>query len=240
MENLNSKLILNNINYLIKKSNKRIGELETEIGVSLGYFSKLLKEDKVSIPSTEIIYNTSRVLKVPLEELLTVDLSALDETEQRILNFIDKLINNTKNRKSEWSENHPSSLSPYSELPPIFEVENDMYEGDSVKYRSSFFNSEEKGFANIVGDYYISIYNDSLIYFTMIQLPYNINQSYLGFELYLLKDNRLMPICCELDCYNSILYKKMERLYSEIRKALKYPFMDKGVIDIIDDFIKNN
>ena len=240
MKGLDSKLILNNIHYLIKKNNMRIGELETKIGVSLGYFSKMLKGDNSSIPSTEIIYNASRVLNVNLEELLTIDLSTIDETEEKVISFIDKLISSTKNKKSEWSENHPSMLSPYSELPPMFEVDHDLAEGDLVKYKSSFFNSMEKGFADIVGDYYITIYNESLIYFMMVRLPYGINEFYFGYEMYILKNDRLMPICCELDCYNSFAFKEMEILYKEIRRSLKYPFMNKGVMDIIDDFIKNN
>ena len=40
----NKQLMLDNISFLLKESEKKIGELESEAGVSAGYISRISKE----------------------------------------------------------------------------------------------------------------------------------------------------------------------------------------------------
>lgn len=62
-------LFLANIAFLIEESNIKIGELESKIGVSKGYFSRQTN------PSIEIIMRTAETLNVSVDELLKVNLS---------------------------------------------------------------------------------------------------------------------------------------------------------------------
>ena len=43
-DEFNKQIMLNNISFLLNKFDKRIGELETEAGVSAGYISRITKD----------------------------------------------------------------------------------------------------------------------------------------------------------------------------------------------------
>ena len=48
-EEFNKKIMLDNISFLLNESGKKIGELETEAGVSTGYISRISKDEKTKL-----------------------------------------------------------------------------------------------------------------------------------------------------------------------------------------------
>ena len=75
------KILLENISYLLKEKEMKIGELEAAAKVSTGYISRITKEEN-SKPGIEFIMNVAEVLNVGMDTLLKVDLSAQTPTEK--------------------------------------------------------------------------------------------------------------------------------------------------------------
>lgn len=65
------KLMIDNIRYLAKKQGMSLGKLQGNIGVSVGYFSRLEKSN--SMPNLEVVMRTADVLDVSMDELLYSD-----------------------------------------------------------------------------------------------------------------------------------------------------------------------
>ena len=69
----------------------KIGQIEKEAGIRLGYMSRLEKEGNTAEPSMEFIVTAAKLLKVCIDTLISVDLTGLTPTEQYIVSFFDKL-----------------------------------------------------------------------------------------------------------------------------------------------------
>ena len=89
-EQFNPKILFDNIDFLIKSENRKIGEVESEAGVSAGYISRTSK-DGGSRPGIDFIMNIAKVLHVSIDTLLKVDISSLTPTERYLISFLEKL-----------------------------------------------------------------------------------------------------------------------------------------------------
>ncbi|AQS52503.1 hypothetical protein BW727_100093 [Jeotgalibaca dankookensis] len=106
----NSKMFFDNIYFLIKKRNEKIGDLESTAGVSTGYISRTSKESGAK-PGIDFIISVASYLKISIDTLLTVDLSSLTPTELYLVSFFEKLKSDTVNDKLGWEKNSSDSLN---------------------------------------------------------------------------------------------------------------------------------
>ena len=58
---------LGNIYHLVKERGLKIGDLEDQAGVSIGYLSRLNKDDNKSTPGIEFLLAVAQVLNVSLD-----------------------------------------------------------------------------------------------------------------------------------------------------------------------------
>ena len=86
--------------YLAKNGDIKVGDFETEMGVSQGYISRAKKSG--SMPSLDFCVKLADRMNVSLDTLMKVNLSKLNDTERLIVSFIDTLIANTSSGKLEW------------------------------------------------------------------------------------------------------------------------------------------
>ena len=100
-QKFNKTIIFDNIAFMLKESGKKIGELETEAGVSLGYISRMSKEGNAK-PGIDFIMKTAEALNVSVDTLLRVDLSSLTATEKYLISFLEKLVKDTFDDKLDW------------------------------------------------------------------------------------------------------------------------------------------
>lgn len=90
--NFNKGICFSNIRLLLKQnSDVKIGQIEKDVGVRLGYMPRLEKTENTSEPSIGFVVTAAKFLGVGLDTLLLVDLSGLTPTEQYLVSFIDKL-----------------------------------------------------------------------------------------------------------------------------------------------------
>ncbi len=103
-KNFNKALCFSNIRELLKQNaDVKIGQIEKEAGIRLGYMSRLEKEGNTSEPSMEFIVSAAKLLKVSIDTLVSVDLTGLTPTEQYLVNFFDKLKADTLKDKLDWN-----------------------------------------------------------------------------------------------------------------------------------------
>lgn len=95
-KNFNKTLCFSNIRELLRQNpDVKIGQIEKEAGIRLGYMSRLEKDGNTSEPSMEFVVTAAKLLKVSVDTLISVDLTGLTPTEQYITSFFDKLKEDT-------------------------------------------------------------------------------------------------------------------------------------------------
>ncbi len=106
----NKQLMLDNISFLLKESEKKIGELESEAGVSAGYISRISKEGNTK-PGIEFIINVAHSLNTSIDTLLNIDLSGMTPTELYLVSFLEKLNKDTLGDRLDWTRESADSLN---------------------------------------------------------------------------------------------------------------------------------
>lgn len=101
---LDGKKIVNNIYSKAKELDIKIGDIEKEVPVSLGYFSRFLKDDNHSLPSLESLYVAASKLNVTIDFLLSCNYSDMNEEELLVQEKLSIMILNTTKEKYRWTE----------------------------------------------------------------------------------------------------------------------------------------
>ena len=96
--------LMRNINFLIKRKNIKIGELETELGVSTGYLSRLSKSDNDTVPNIDLIWKVAQKLEVSIDSLVGGDFDSSNDNLLFIINFLHSLIEDTDQHGCEWEK----------------------------------------------------------------------------------------------------------------------------------------
>ena len=130
-KNFNKKLVFSNIRALIQKNpDVKIGQIEKEAGIRLGYMSRLEKEGNTSEPSVEFIVTAAKLLKVSLDTLVNVDVTVLTPTEEYLVKFFDKIKKDTIADKLDWEKETSDELNSIetdingNTYHPLFNLEN--------------------------------------------------------------------------------------------------------------------
>ena len=83
---------------LAKQHDPKIKDLETGCGVSVGYLSRLRQGEKNIAPGADFLLAVSERLSVSVDMLLSSEISEATESENEMLQYIDKLTRETCSR----------------------------------------------------------------------------------------------------------------------------------------------
>lgn len=242
MQSTDQKLTnsINNIYYLLQKSNLKIGDLESYVGVSTGYLSRQNKEGSTGKTSLEFALKAAEFLNVNISDLVDTDLNELTPDEQYLLKLIKKVIDDSKTNDLKWKRESESFLLNSNEPHVLFEGKNEFdsfleqYVSYSV-YRSLFSDNVE-----IDGDLYRAtlINTDSELIITKCKAPQKNNAEQYDnfFELYLVTKNELAPLCSSL-LANEALTEQVDRLYKFASENYKSVKIDTRIKSILDNYI---
>lgn len=97
-------IFMNNITYLLKRKNIKIGDLENKIGVSKGYISRINKKSDGVAAGVDIVYKIAQALEVSVDVLISVDLQTVDDNEIYLLNLLKSFQKKTENREVFWDK----------------------------------------------------------------------------------------------------------------------------------------
>lgn len=257
MGSFEKKRCLDNIYFLAKEKNIRIGDLEARAGVSAGYFSRLNKEDSKANPSIEVLTAVSEKLGVTIDALINYSYNELNSSEKYILNFIERLLSLTVSGDKLWDRERIKkvlslgvdednvAIHPLMEVRTVFtQIDQttgypDYHEG--VVYNSLFHEDEYIG---LLGDIYsIEIDQSRTVYLTLIGAGEDEDAGIPPqeeYEMYIVSGREVSPVCHSSYNQNTPFNTALENLYKAASESSKHPKINSMVKSAIDDFMAFN
>lgn len=97
-----NSILVDNINYLAKKYNLRMGEVERLLGISAGYISRIANEKSGKKLSIDVVWKISKLFEVSIFDLISRDLRIPGTNTELLLQFLSKLQKDTMDDKITW------------------------------------------------------------------------------------------------------------------------------------------
>lgn len=224
MTNYSKERLLNNIDYLLKMKNVKISELETYMGVSVGYLSRLKNSDNPeSCPSIDSLSKIAEKLDSSIISLLFCNYAELTETELYLITKIEKIIDKTKDGLIKWERIKQHDFGNYD-----YDI-NESYE--------SFYGSGN-GTKSLFLDQYVTICDDVFYFYLKnkeyLLIPIAIDGN-VQYEFYLVTDEtNCKRIMCSQKDGKSGIFEIMDNLYKIARISSKQVKIDKEVKESLD------
>lgn len=134
-----------NMRYLLKKTDGKIGQIEKQAGVRVGYASRLEKEGNTSSPSVEFVSTAAKALGVTVDFLLYAKIEEMTRNEEYILRFLNNVLEDTKDENLMWKRegaiilNTPHDYNDYGgQSHPLFTVNEDDVDSYGSAHSDSF------------------------------------------------------------------------------------------------------
>lgn len=136
-----NRFLISNIAFLAKKSNLRIGEIESMLGLSAGYISRTAKENSAKKLSIDVVWKIAHLFEVDIRDLLETDLQIPDSNSDLAAKFLEKVYHETESGLIEWQCNG----GVVSELDDSFaNSELVTYEKEKPYYRSMYLSRDAR------------------------------------------------------------------------------------------------
>ena len=252
-KNFNKTLCFSNIRELLRQnSDVKIGQIEKEAGIRLGYMSRLEKEGNTAEPSMEFIVTAAKLLKVSIDTLITVDLTGLTPTEQYIVSFFDKLKADTLKDKLDWNRETAFNLNRMEAdingwvYHPLF-AEETFYEETECEYPEEVtrivFNSKTFGpHTYICGDCFnLRLKNGTTLYLMDIEKSVHRTGDMTAYakEAWMSVPHKgcQLLVASEDDTPVAPL---LEVLFSIVKERMEHPKVNNDVMYAIDSFMKDD
>lgn len=252
-KNFNKALCFSNIRELLRQNpDVKIGQIEKEAGVRLGYMSRLEKEGNTAEPSMEFIVSAAKLLKVSIDTLISVDLTGFTPTEQYIVNFFDKLKSDTLQDKLDWNRESAFNLNRMEAdideniYHPLFSKET-FFEETECDYPEEVtrivFNSKTFGpHTYIAGDCFnLRLKNGTTLYLMDIEKSVHRTNDVSAFSkeawMYVPYKGSQLLVTSQDDTPVAPL---LEILFSVVKQRMEHPKVNKDVMYAIDSFMKND
>lgn len=97
-----NSILVANIDYLCRKYNIRVGELERYAGISAGYISRTAKENSLKRMSIDVVWKIAKLFNVSVQELIGSRMEEIKGNTALLLKFLDKLIRQTESGEHAW------------------------------------------------------------------------------------------------------------------------------------------
>ena len=245
------KRMLDNISFLLKEKEKKIGELETEAGVSVGYISRTSKDENAK-PGIDFILKTAEALDISVDMLLKVDLTELTPTEKYLLSFFEKLLSDTRKDKLDWKRESAEKLNrleaeyngyvnhPLFELETFYEQTECEYPSEETKvvFTSNYFGCH----TYIAGDCFnLRMKNGTVFYMMNIcKSIHKVNDM----NAYA-KEIWMCPLYGENQylCGNkatSVMSSLIELLYTAVYENMKHPKIKDNIRSVIEAYLNDD
>lgn len=234
MSNFNKSLLGKNIKFLAAQKGIKVGDLESQVEVSAGYFSRLANDDgKNNSSLVDTICKVAEKLGTSVNTLISTDLSALTPNETLLSKFFDKLGKDTATSVLIWDLETKTKLDEcvISGENPLFSPCNGFNAGTNYYYDSKFDSDVEP-----VGDgYRVGVSNKCLYLFKVKKQDI----SETGFELYFVSKNndehKPEPICKAYP--ESDLYNQIEDLYNAASESSRHVKLSDTVLGTINNYM---
>lgn len=252
-KNFNKALCFANIRELLRQNpDVKIGQIEKEAGIRLGYLSRLEKEGNTSEPSIEFIMTAAKLLKVSLDTLVSVNLTGLTPTEQYIVSFFDKLKADTLEDKLDWGRETAFNLNRIEPdyngcvYHPLF-AEETFYEESECEYPNEVtrivFSSKTFGPKTcICGDCFnLRMKNGTTLYLMDIEKSVHKMSDPTAYAkeawVYVPSVGSSLLVASQDDTPVAPL---LETLFATVRSRMEHPRINKTIKYAIDSFMQDD
>lgn len=93
-----------NINYLLKKYNLKISDMESYLGISPGYISRAFNESSNKRLSIDIVWKIAKMFGTDIRTLVNTKMWEIKTNTELLTDFINRLIDDTKSNRISWIE----------------------------------------------------------------------------------------------------------------------------------------
>lgn len=246
----NKNRIIENIYFLAKEKGLKMGDIEKNAGVSPGYLSRINKNDNTSIPGVDLMYYIAQQLEVSVDTLLAAKYEQMTRADKYALDFIQKVIDDTRNEKIDWEQLSAYKLRTDAELEymyPIFDHEEYLeYEPGSINggivcrkpcFLSKFY---EEGISRIIGNGYIAEMKslNARIYLMAIEHENTKENKKQAYELYIEMEGGLVEGICNSTLVNHEISMLMGQLYEALEELYSHVKLSRGVKDLLDKYMQ--
>ena len=260
MENKQQQIIMNNIDMLLKKRNIKRSNLESEVGVSPGYLSRLKKanpNDNGLKMSYELLKRIADFLKVSIDYLM---LNVMDNTtdENALIDFIESLYTMSVGDMLFWSVFTRKQIDSiddpdnFDKLGPISKsvFETGEYDPDGHSYEYCWIGWLSLGYGKKIGDtiytnvthiddfFYAYIEKiESTLYLYRVEYTDADGQNRLSdvIEAYLVNVGDTHFLCNSVE-WNEYISSKLGDLYQIARDSSSVTRLDEGAKKLLNLF----
>lgn len=252
-KNFNKSLCFSNIRELLKENSKvKIGQIEKEAGIRLGYMSRLEKEDNKAEPSMEFIVTAAKLLNVSVDTLISFDLAGLSSTEKYLVNFIEKLKTDTIAEKLNWVVESKYELNKCETdingncLHPLFSLE-EFYRQTDCEYPEQateyVYVSKSFGPNTCINDdcFKLRLKNGSIFYLMDIVKDVhrtNDKSAYVKEAVMYVPGGKSQVLATTKDEYP--IGDLLNNLYDIVKENMKHPKVNKDAMYAIDAFMNDD
>ena len=146
------ELLIQNIDYLCEDEKIKKTELETDIGASNGYLTRISKKDNDTKPNIDLICKIADRFGIDVNSLLFCNYVTIDKDSQLSKRFLSKLIDDTDEGDLEWKIEEPKSYlrveaKTINGIYPLYKVGNEQTKD---KYKSLFFPNDYIRLADVM------------------------------------------------------------------------------------------
>ena len=238
------RLFISNIYQLAKERSVKIGDLEKKAGVSVGYLSRINKEDSNTVPTIDFVASVAAALGVSVDAIIKNDYSTPTPTESYILSFVDRLLTRTNADELDWKKETVSDLHTigYDEHGepnhPLYITSCGNNEPEAVY--NSRFHSE---FDIIDDSFKLSLpgVSRTIVYLMCVDDPEMQDTPFASpsYELYIVKNWTVQPLCCSLPV-GSLFDSCLTKLYEAVKESSNHPKLASDIVTAIDAFMNNS
>lgn len=241
----NKKRCFSNIRELLKQnSSVKIGQIERDAGIRLGYMSRLEKEGNTSDPSMEFVVSAALHLNVSLDTLVGFNLAGLTPHEQYLVKFFDKLKSDTMADKLDWNREKPDKLNDVciyqgeSEHPLFSFLDTDYREGARCVFVSKSFGKN----TSIKDDCFnLRLKNGTTLYLMNIEKATckSNDPDANAIEAWIwVPYKNVSALVTSRDA--SPIARMVAELYQDVKAQMEHPKINKEAMSAIEAFMKDD
>lgn len=237
-KNFDKSVCFANIRNLLKNTDVKIGQIEREAGVRLGYMSRLEKPDNTSEPSVEFIVSAAKMLNVSVDSLVRGSFEVATINLDFLTSFIKKLIQDTEVGRIEWRILRKIDISLIEmgmHSNPLYRRLSKDGENKTQGYSSSYYG----GPILADDDFFVAnVPKVGEVYITAVIKNHKDEIAKRFYEMYITKGQKSepIPICCTLenderilpivlDLYNCIKRHDADIHINEVAKGLMMEYL---------------
>ena len=179
-------------------------------------------------------------MDVPVDELGSVDLTCLDSTNQYYFNFLNRVLDETKNNNLNWEQFRKENLLYEKKVADLMKIEYNPYDGEQYQFYNSKFWDDRKYKVNLSNDVFGFDSDNGIFILTCIDVTSEDDFKFKGYELYFkdFESEKNSKICYSAPDQNQCINQVLESLFKAVVSYIKKPKIEDNVRVAIDSFMK--